>query len=220
MKIRILLSFVIFSIVLEVINGQEIDKYVDDYYYFTGEKTSRSTEFANVEGSPYLNDKFIEGFVYGIDSTYTKLPVRYNLYSNEMEYQLKGINYVFTNTRVISKIRIGESIFVYLPFMQKAGFYELLISGNCSLAARMWVKYFPEESLPITGYKQARFMRQSDQFYIIVSNSQFAEIKNMQSVLDVLQNQRPKIESFIKQEKIKNIKKENLIKIVNYYNSL
>jgi hypothetical protein len=89
-------------------------------------------------------------------------------------------------------------------------------------ASKKIVAYKPAEGpKPLEGVViPAKFIRQSDIFYMVVNNSQTIKIQNTRSVIIALQDQKLNIENFIKQEKIKRAKKENLIKIVRYYNSL
>ena len=139
-----------------------------------------------------------------------------------MEYQLKGVNYVVGNPQFLKKILLGGSVFIYLPFIQKGGYFELLESGKCFLVQKRSVQFKPAEGpKPIEGIsKPPKFIREPDIFYIGVKDSKTIEIANMKSVINALQDQKLKIESFIKTEKIKRTTRENLIKIAKYYNSL
>jgi hypothetical protein len=150
------------------------------------------------------------------------LPLRYNIYANEMEYQLKGVSYLVGNPQSLNKILLGESVFLYLPFIQNGGYFELLESGKCFLVQKRTVRFKPAEGpKPIEGtISRAKFTREPDIFFIIVNDSKTIEITTMKSVINALQDQKLNIESFIKKEEIKNAKKENLIKIAEYYNSL
>jgi hypothetical protein len=183
---------------------------------------SKSYEYKDIEGVPYLNADFIDGSIYSKDSTVFKLPLRYNIYADEMEYQLKGSNYSIRNHQILNKVIIGETVFIYVPFIDNGGYFELVESGKCLLLIKSIVKYRPAESpKPIQAKSiPARFERNSDVFYFVINNSQSFKIKNKKSIAEALQDQKLKIEDFINQEKIKKIEKENLIKIVKYYNSL
>jgi hypothetical protein len=198
-----------------------IDPTFNDYF-IKNINSKKAYEYQDIEGSPYLNSEFMDGVLYLKDSTAVKLPLRYNIYTDEMEYQLKGSNYSVGNPQSLNKILLGESVFVYLPFIQKGGYFELFELGNCFLVQKKMLKFNPAESAkPIVGVAiPAKFIRERDIFYMVVNHSQAFKIVNMKAVINALQDQKLKIENFIKQEKIKNTKKENLIKIVKYYNSL
>src|SRR5258708_30493091 len=71
--------------------------------------TSNGTK---VEGSPFLNESFVAGEI-SFGKSKSKVPVRYNIQKDEMEYQQKGVTYVLDPIQDIKKVRIGEATFVY-----------------------------------------------------------------------------------------------------------
>jgi hypothetical protein len=202
--------------------SQQIDPFLDYYSFKKMVKSGTANDYQGIDGSPYLNKDFVEGTCDLKDSAAIKLQLRYNMYSDEMEYRLKDVTYSIKNTEKINRVIMGESVFLYLPFIQKGGYFEIYEPGKCLLAQKRSVKFYPAEAAkPIEGIsKPARFVNESDVFYIIFSESKVFKITNTKSVLEALQNQKPKIESYMDQEKIKNTKKESLIKIIKYYNSL
>ncbi len=197
-------------------NSYEVDFSFDKRY-----KKEYAHSYNDIEGSPYLNNEFVNGIFYIKDTVAIKLPIRYNIYSDQMEYQSKGENYVVGSPQNISRVVLGESEFIYLPLIRKSGFFELFVSGKCKLVQKMRVDFIPSEgSKPIVGMTKARFERFPDVFYVVNNKDETLRIGNMKSVLTALQDKKSKVESFIKKERIRNTKKENLIKIINYYNSL
>ena len=111
---------------------------------------------------------------------------------------------------------------MYLPYVEKGGYFEVNEMGKCSLFQKRLVKLKPaEEPKAIVGVAvPAEFVRKFDVYYLVLDENKSYKIKNMKSVLIALNDQQTKIKNYIKQEKIKNVKKNNLIKIVKYYNSL
>ncbi|MDD4993705.1 MAG: hypothetical protein PHR83_15895 [Paludibacter sp.] len=177
-------------------------------------------DFDNIDGTPYLNDEFINGTFYIKDTAAFKLPIRYNIYADHMEYKMDGIIYYVDSPQSVSKIVLGESTFIYLSFIEKGGYYELLEAGKYKLVQKRRVEFKHSETKPIEGLIRSRYESNTDLFYLVNNQNQAFKIGNMNSVLKALQDQRTKIETFIKLEKIRNTKKENLIKIIKYYNSL
>ena len=225
MKIRSFLLIIILSLSSQFTFSQLIDpnivsSSVIDYYY-RNSHSKKVADYINIAGNPYMNSEFVEGVLYLKDSTSVTLPLRYNLYTNEMEYQYKGANYAVGNPQTLQKAVIGMSEFVYLPITPGSGYYEIFEFGKCSLIQKKSVTFTPADyGKPIVGSIPAKFTRNRDVLYLLDSNSPPYQVGNIKSVIDFLQDQGPKIENFIKQEKIKNTKKENLIKIIKYYNSL
>ena len=181
----------------------------------------KSKDLSNIKGSPYFTDEFTDAEVYLKDKRAFKLPLRYNIYNNSMEYQIKDDVLEIGNPESIDKIIQGTRVFVYLPFIEKGGYFELLSSGRCFLALKRSVKFKPAEPLmPYQDPKPDRFEAGNDQLYLITNDNQINEIKNLKTLLNVLNDKKSLLESFMKKEKIKNPKQENVVKLINYYNSL
>lgn len=192
-----------------------------DYNMDKKYNVEKTEEYKDIDGIPYLNSEFQSGVFYLKNGKTFDLPSRYNIYRDEMEYLLDGVSYVVGNPEALEKVLLAGSEFRYLPTISKGGYFEILESGKCTLFLKRIVEYRPSEgSRPIVGLLPAKFVRNADLFYLVNNQTQIFKILNVSSVVNVLQDQKPKIESFIKQEKIQNIKKENIVKIIKYYNSL
>jgi hypothetical protein len=181
----------------------------------------KTEEYKDIDGTPYLCIEFQPGVFYLKDSKKIELPIRYNIYRDEMEYLFNGISYVVGSPETLEKVVFAGSEFRYLPTISKGGYFELFESGKCTFVQKKVVEYKPSEgSKPIVGLLPAKFVRNNDVFYFVINQTKTFKVSSISSVIKALEDQKSQIESYIKQEKIKNIKKENLIKIVKYYNSL
>ena len=222
MKTLKFILFLFLFVLSQSVLSQRIDPFLDKYSIYKSFHPEKATEYKDVEGTPYLNTEFTVGSFVMNDSSILEIPIRYNVYSDEMQYQVEGVNYVVGDPLAIEKVQIGESVFKYLPFINKGGFFELIETGKCSLVKKYIVKYKPAEGpKAIIGVGiPAEFIKEPAVFYLINNQSKVYKIKNIESVIEALQDQKHKIEDFIKTEKIKNAKRENLIKIVTYYNKL
>lgn len=221
-KLFFVVTLVLFSSFLFGQSGQLSNPFVENYYFYKSFESRKAFTYKDVVGSPYLNDEFVEGTINLKDTLPVKLPMRYNIYRDEIEYQANGLNYVIGNPQSLNSVTLGESVMVYLPFVEKGGYFEVNELGKCTLLQKRLVKLKPaEEPKAIVGVAiPAEFVRKFDVYYLVVNETKSVKIKNMKSVLTALNDQQPKIKEFIKQEKINNVKKSNLIKIVKYYNSL
>jgi len=221
----IVLSFLLFS---QMLLGQvpypvtqTPNPFPTDYNMDKKYSVEKTEDYKDIEGTPYLNKEFQSGLFYLKDSKTIKLPIRYNIYRDEMEYQIDGVSYVVGSPEILEKVLVGSSEFMYFPKISKGGYFEVFESGKCTLIQKKIVEYKPSEgSKPIIGLLPAKFVRKADVFYLVINQTQTFKISNIGSVIKALPDQNIKIKSFIKLEKIKNIKKENLIEIVKYYNSL
>lgn len=219
LKLYIIIILNIFPL---LIFAQAKEIFVEDYYFIKNINSGRATEYKDIVGSPYLNRDFTEGIFYFKDSTAYKIPIRYNIYSDEMEYQIKGINYAINDPKSLNRILLGASYFIFLDSNTERGYYEVLETGKYTLLQKRKVNFRPEEGpKPIEGtIKPASFVKHPDIFFILNKDSQLKKISNLKSLINYMDDHKLKIESFVKKEKIKKAKKENLIKIVKYYNML
>jgi hypothetical protein len=227
MKTLIVMMAVVLTVSSPAVFAQRLaDKQFMDvrgfYKDVLGPPVAITNNYDEIEGTPYLNKDFTEGAVYLKDTTAVKVPLRYNIYTDELEYRMKDVNYAVGNPQALNKAVIGGSVFVYLPFVGKGGYFELLESGKCFLVQKRSVTFKPsEDPKPIEGKDiPARFVADPDVFYMVVENAQPVEITGMKSVLSTLADQKDKVGSYVKAEGLKTSKKENLIKIAKYYNSL
>jgi len=225
MKISKLFFVVLYFLSSSVLfgqSGQLSNPFVEKYFFYKSFEPTKTFTYKDVVGSPYLIDEFIEGTIDLKDTIPVKLPIRYNIFRDEIEYRMNGLNYVFGNPQSLKSVTLGESVLVYLPFIEKGGYFEVNEMGKCALFQKRLVKLKPaEEPKAIVGVAvPAEFVRKFDVYYLVLDENKSYKIKNMKSVLIALNDQQTKIKNYIKQEKIKNVKKNNLIKIVKYYNSL
>ena len=225
MKTRNLWYITLMILSTQTIFGQRAIVMLRDIQFYqnlANRELKEDIDYEEVEGSPYYNKEFAEGIIFLTDTTAVKVPVRYNIFTNEMEYQWKEFTYVIGEPQSLKKIVIGGSTFVYVPFIEKGSYVELLAFGKCNLVQKRSVRYKPAEGpKPIEGTgKSAEFVAEPDLFYIAVGHSEALEISGIKMVTDAFPDQKDKIAGFIKSEKIRRANRENLIKIVTYYNSL
>ena len=220
-----ILTLGLILICTNLLYGQKYDFFLDRYTYHKNNLSrpaSSDNDYADVEGSPYLNPEFAEGIVYLKDSTAYKMPLRYNMFSNEMEYQLNNLTYTIGNPNAVQQILLGESVFIYDPKVNDGGYFELLQSGKCSLLLKRSVHYQPSEGpKPIEGtITPAKFIKESDRFYLRHGTNGVYAVENKKVLLTAMDDHRSEIESYIKTEKTRISKREDLRKLVAYYNSL
>ena len=95
-------------------------------------------------------------------------------------------------------------------------------TGKCFLVQKRAIKYNPPEApkAVVGSTIPPKFTKETDVYYTILNDSTPVKVENMKSLLNTLSDQKTSLENFIEKEKIKNVKRENLIQIIKYYNSL
>jgi len=182
---------------------------------------------SDIEGSPYLEDNFIKGSVYTTSKTeYVDVPLRYNIYNDQLEFKTGNDKVqALAAPEMIEKIEFGNYKMVYAPYSIskkiRRGFFVVLAEGKSSLYEKPRITF--KEATEPGGYKDAepaKFVRNTDEYYIRVGENQAKLVGNKNDLLEVFPDHQKQLETFIKKNKIKPNKPESLKELVKYYNSL
>ena len=97
-------------------------------------------------GSMYLDDEFHHGTVVLIDnSTMDNLPLRYNVYYQQMQFIKGEDTLAFKDPEEIKSLRFNGRTFIYIPFDNDGvigySYFELMADGYCRLLVRRKVDY-------------------------------------------------------------------------------
>lgn len=192
-----------------------------------GDSKSMLSE-SDIEGSPYLNDEFIEGTVFTTSKTqYIGVPLRYNIYSDQIEFKAgDGPVQALAAPEIVEKVQFGEYKIVYIPFAIskkiRRGFFREIESGDKAvLLARSQVLF--EDAKKPAAYQEAeppKFVRKPDDYYIRVGKEPARLISRKKDLEEVFPDHKKEVNSFIKENKVKPNKPERLTKLIQYYNSL
>ena len=181
--------------------------------------------YSTIEGTPYLSENFKPGEVYTKDSILYKAPLRYNIYADEIEFKIDDIIYWIAVPQNIVHVKIDESVFIYIHTGEKknkkGSYYELLVGGKCKLLLKRNIAFFEAEAVKAyVEAKPAQFREMNDTYFLQFNNGIPQVITNMKSVKNTLSEKSSDISKYIKKDKISIKKKDDLIKLVRYCNSL
>lgn len=178
----------------------------------------------NIDGSSHLNENWVRGVVkmigkdeLGVDS------LNFDVYSNNLLFQNKGITYYVSDNNNIEYFMIGNSKFLNIRISEfKNSFFELLSDGSKIKLLKSYkcviVKGKPSDGIiPAVNDKY----KLTKEYFIFNKDSVIKEYSNSKNnLIKLLNDKKNEIEGFIKLNKI-NIKNEKgLIEVFNYYNSL
>jgi hypothetical protein len=192
----------------------------------TGDVSKYLTE-ANINGSPFLNDDFIEGSVFTTSKTqYVGVPLRYNIYNDQIEFLLgEGPAQALAAPETVEMIQFGDFMFEYIPYTNakkiKRGFFVVEEKGNATLYSKPQVIF--EDAKEPAAYKDAvpaRFIKRPDEYYIRVGKESAILITKKKDLEEAFPDHKDEISGFIKKNKVKPNKPELLKELVQYYNSL
>lgn len=180
----------------------------------------------NIDGSPYLNDDFINGTVFTTSKLqYVDIPLRYNIFNDDLEFRTNNNQVMAMATpEIIERVSFGEYEMAYVPFASqkkiKRGFFKVVISGNISFYARPQILYQqPVEPGAYKEAKPAKFASKPDTYYLRNGMNEAIKVDKKSEVIDFFPAHNDEVAAFIKKNKIKTTKEDGLKKLVEYYNS-
>ncbi|WP_282125330.1 hypothetical protein [Marinifilum flexuosum] len=180
-----------------------------------------------VEGQIFFNEDWEKGIVYfNTEYKVSDVPIKYLVKGGEMLIDHKGQVLAISNPQTMDSILINKHKFIYTQLMYgskiKDDYIELL--GG-------------DEKLQLLKYYTCRFIKGRDVSsysapdpdryvlkveYYIRRNNEVAELikVNKKSILQLLADRREKVQAFVKKNKLKVGREDDLIKIFNHYNGL
>jgi len=225
---RITLSLIIIISTSGIASGQEIGSLKEFYDAFRKNKYEESIGAKpEINGSPWENAEFVTGEIYSSGNQhYSAIPLRYNIYSNQIEFRKPGGEIFEINPpEIIDSIFIGESSYIYYPYnigsKTQKSFFKVLTKGSPMLLAKMNV-ILKEAELP-GAYKDAvpaSFERMQDDFYLAEVPGEAIKFSGKKDFLELLKSHSEEMEQFIKQNKTKFSRQDDMIKLVKFYYSL
>ncbi len=190
--------------------------------YFAKVEVEDELNEEGIKGSPYENEEFTNGFLVTINNTkYENIPLRLNIYNDDIEYQTKdGEILALYNRGIINHLMIGSSKYKYLPYSKGdrtyKTFFKVIEEGKASLLVRHKVIF--SEARPAADYKKSApptFKRQPDEYYIKLDDGLAQKVSGKKDLETILS---PSVKAFIKKNKIKTTRLDDLQKLVHYYN--
>jgi len=217
--------FLLTFIASKLLLGQQtlsVNKVTGDQSVFSGivSTTGKNLSYDEIQGSPYLDKNF---YLAKVATDYEEVPVRYNSYKDEIEFQKDGKAQVLPKDEKFSKIEIKSPrrTFILLKGQDDiTGYFIELVNGKNSLYKK--VKTIFRDAVPAANSyasdKPAQFKIQDPVYYIKIENSFIKKPKNQKEILEQFPNRKEEINTFFKSNKIKFDKDEDLIKLVTFLN--
>jgi hypothetical protein len=201
-----------------------------DEYQFTkmrdGTYSRYNLKMSEIQGTPYLNQEFSPGkIVTKKGAIYTDIPLRYNAYSDDLEFRKDNDTYNIEPKTIVKRAEFGGVIFACMQYdlndKTQNGLFEILTEGKATLLVRYSVRFSDkEEAKGYSDPKPARFEEAQKNHFISIDGAPAKLITNKKRLLELFGTQKGEMESYISKNKIAVKGDDNLTKIVAYYNSL
>jgi hypothetical protein len=177
--------------------------------------------YEKVSGSPYYSKNFVNAKLTRINGDTGTIPMRYDLFQDEMEFKVANKILWLTKKDIKSIIYENETLVVSPVFgdTSKLGIFFLETAGKFSLYAKNCVAYRP--FVPPKPYGDAipeRFENTGLEFYLKTENMP-ARIFRTKKVLLGLFNNDKAVVDFVKKEKINVDNLDDLKKLFSFLNS-
>ncbi len=193
---------------------------------------TKKRDFSDVKygGSPYFNDNFQVGTPYIKNEKQQQIPMRFNAFTDEIEMMSgnEGEIYNLIKKGYISA-EIGDKfyslhIFLDQDFKEKEGYLIALSKPGKVQFFFKPIKKLTKAKEPKSSYETyfpPSFVDEST-YFVISSKKPIANIIKLKKkdILNLLADKKNEVESYVSNEKLDYKNEGDVIKIINYYNSL
>lgn len=187
-------------------------------------------KYSEIQGSPYLNKDFA---IAKAACCKEVLPMRYDTYADQIEYQKGGMVYILSKQEPYTKIIFKDSnttlVLENVDKSSEAKYFILLADGKSSLLKKV-VSVIEKNSTttPLNRNPAAYSAKDGSKasfkminpVYYVKMASGISEIKDKGDVLALYPDKANELNSFFKSNKIKFNREESLIKLLDFINSL
>lgn len=185
-----------------------------------------SLTLAEVEGTPFLNDEFLPGKITANDgSVYTDIPLRYNGYTDDLEFQKDKDNYNIDPKSMVKRAEFGGSTFCFMKYYEgpklSEHFFEILTEGKATLLVKYTIKFLDKEQVKAyADPKPARFDMPVKDHYLSIDGAPAKLITNKKALLGMFGDKSDEMQSYMSKNKVSAKGDDALTKIIVHYNSL
>ncbi len=202
--------------------GAEGQKFYDEFLI----RNAAKGEVERYEGSPYMDEEFSEATVISSENqVFEKVPVRYNVYYDLFEVQMEEVVYNLKRGGIVSKVTLSGHNFLYMTYNYQSGegegYLELITEGMYTLYKQYQVVFKEAEpAQPYQDAKPAMFQERDPLFYIAYDDNQPVFIKNKRNLMDIAGDNEKALKDFINDNGLKVRNEEDMVKAVEFLNSL
>ena len=178
------------------------------------------------EGSPFLNEEFIPGQVFSSGKKYTSVPLRYNIFNDQMEFKQNDLTYALYPGERIIKVILADETYVVEKYEIRSkidyGYLTRLDSGKLTVLAKKVVRFTDKQEAKAleSSNKPAKFTRAADLYYYKIGNGELTKSSSLKNLIEDLPDHQADVEAYAKKEKLSTRNAEDLMKLAAYYNGL
>lgn len=216
-------SLVVFYLVSSILTNAQTFKVTLPPGY---NKIIQNESIAGVEGSQYLSEDWTQGTVtFNDGSEVGPLNLRLNAFRNEIHFQENNKEYSIGATDNIKEVLMGGRKFIYRSYTKDGvaaqSYFEVLVEGKTELLVLYYIERMPANynQTMDTGEKNDR-LKLGEKIYIKNGDNIIEHDKKGKKLLATLGVRGEQLKKQIEEEDLSFKKKEDMIKIVNFLNSV
>lgn len=223
MSVLLLLSPVTMAQTNMISSGSDMINFMNSDLDYIKNQDDR---YAQIEGTPYLDEAFQTGSISYKKVKYVGLDLRFNPYESYFEFKTEqGIKFLDPRVTRVDTVWLENETYLYIQYMvgksRKQTFMKAVYMGPTRVLLNSEVVLVqPEEAKGYDPAKPARFEKMAEAIYIGEEGNPAMEFKGKKSIGDIFPEQQAQLNSYAKAEKLKLKKTEDVIRLCEYYDSI
>lgn len=177
------------------------------------------------DGTPYLYKEFSDAELnLSTGQVYKTIPMNYNVHNDEFEFLKDDVAFALRHNTMVSSIIMNDKTFFFLTYHYKtsevSGFLELIVDGKTRIYKRHRVIYQePKEAVGYQEAQKASFHPGQPDYLIDLDNGHILYFKKLNNIADMVPDITLELKKYIKDNKLKIKREEDIIKLAYYLNS-
>lgn len=178
-----------------------------------------SIKYEDIQGSPYQSKVFQKAFV---GDKYGNIEVRYNAYTDDMEFSNQGKIEVLPKQEDFYRIEVipSKQVFVYFNNnIEPKGYFTEVVNGKNSVYKKTKV-IFKDVVPAVNTYQSAKpamFVTQEPIYYLKTSSGNVHKISSLKKVAELFPEKEDEYSKYIKSNKLK-FNDTDLVKLITFIN--
>jgi hypothetical protein len=228
-------QFILFLVVIPLLAQSQVSqnaRYISDIVDPSMINTELFYEgkYKEISGSPYLEKEMKKGVIILKDNRKVEdVMIRYNAYEDALMYQIEEDKVTLLDPPVINGFEYhkNDKVFKYISISILEGkrhFYEVIYEGKSTLVVQHRIK-LTEKTNNAGSYgasdMQGSAFKQSDIYFLMDTTGKSSEVNlTKKSLISALGSHAEELQTFIKKNKLKVKENTDLIRLLEYYDSL
>ncbi len=185
-----------------------------------------SSKYSEVRGTPFLFDKWIKGSVTIPRGTYVDMQLKYDVYGNTVYYNREDQSYEFQDpilSFILMPVAGDSSSYMYFtkgitaPGLKETQYVQVLAEGNIALYKSEF-KLLSELNEINRGVVQS--FSKSSRYFALKNNVIELVRLNKNEIMALMADKEKEVSAFISKYNLSFKKEQDIIAIIDYYNTL